>query len=47
MINRPNSGFRKRVRPIAVQLHTAGLIELVGLRKFKRATRAAQQRMTI
>ena len=47
VINRPDCGLRKWIGPIAVQLHAAGLIELIGLRKFKRAARSAQKRVAI
>ena len=47
MIDRPDRGLWKWIGPIAVQLHAAGLIELIGLRKFKRATRSAQKRVAI
>jgi len=40
MISRKNGGLRYRVPPISVQLNSALLVDLVGVRKFIRALKS-------
>ena len=47
VVGGPHRGLGQRIAPVAVQLHAAGLVEVVGGRKFKRAARTTQQRLTV